>query len=174
MEKLEKTDRPDKNAISEELKGIVERRGLHLCLECGKCSAVCPMLDFYGEYNYERSPRGVVERILFDPEVFSGEALWYCLTCRECTALCPSGIDFQDFMMELRQLLIRHGHTEHALFCDICGAYIMPKRELEQLEKMPEGKNTGELIRVCEKCKKDRHARLLRRVAHASKSKGEL
>jgi len=159
----------DEAAIARELKGLIRKRNLHLCLECGKCSAVCPMLDFYGEYSYERSPRGVVEGILFDPAGFRQDALWYCLTCNECTALCPSGIDFRDFMMELRELLIRGGHTEHAVFCDICGAYIMPIREVEQLEKQGEAKGTGELLRVCDKCKKERHARLLRRVAHVPK-----
>jgi len=74
------------------------------------------MLDFYGEYEYQRSPRGVVERLSLAPDdIEEEEALWYCLTCQECTFFCPSGVDFQGFMMALRELLLQRGHKK------ICG-----------------------------------------------------
>ena len=92
--------------IKIEIKQCTSKNNLNLCLECGKCSAVCPMLDFYGEYEYRRSPRGVVERLSLAPEdIEEEEALWYCLTCQECTFFCPSGVEFQTFMMELRELI---------------------------------------------------------------------
>ena len=134
--------------MQSELQQNILKNNLNLCLECGKCSAVCPMLDFYGEYVYQRSPRGVVERLSLAPEkIEDEEALWYCLTCQECTFFCPSGVNFQDFMMELRELLLQRGHKKYAVFCDVCGSYLMPKKEFQYLQKDPnKGKNLGDNI----------------------------
>jgi len=153
--------------IKIEIKQYVFKNNLNFCLECGKCSAVCPMLDFYGDYVYQRSPRGVVERLSLAPDdIEEEEALWYCLTCQECTFLCPSGVDFQSFMMELRELLLERGHKKYAVFCHVCGEYLMPKKEFEYLQKDPDkGKHLGDLLAVCARCKKAGYAEVLHRVA---------
>ncbi|MDQ1336150.1 MAG: hypothetical protein QG552_3100 [Thermodesulfobacteriota bacterium] len=157
--------------ITTEIKHQVLDHNLNVCLECGKCSAVCPMLDFYGEYAYQRSPRGVVERLSLAPDdIDDEEALWYCLTCQECTFFCPSGVDFQGFMMDLRDLLLRHGHRKYAVFCPVCGSYLMPKKEFEYLQKDPErAKGLGDLLAVCPRCKKSSYAELLHRMAPVHK-----
>ena len=96
---------------------MIRANNLNLCLECGKCSSVCPMLVLYGNYNYDRSPRGVVERMsLNDPGTLDDETFWYCLTCQECSFYCPSGVDFQNFMMALREILIAQGLKKFAVF----------------------------------------------------------
>jgi Fe-S oxidoreductase len=106
-----------------------------------------------------------VERLTFDPEKIDDEALWYCLACQECTFFCPSGVYFQSFMTDLRVLLLEKGHKEYALFCTICGRYLMPKKEFEYLPKGPEGKRTGELLSVCPQCKKNDYLETLHRLA---------
>ena len=149
-----------------EIVRFIQENGLNYCLECGKCSAVCPMLDFYGEYAYDRSPRGVVERLSLDPEgIEDEEALWYCLTCQECTFFCPSGIDFQNFMIELRGLLIERGHKKYAIFCPSCGSYLMPRKEFEYLQKEADGGRLADLLSVCSRCKKGRYTETLYRMA---------
>ena len=154
------------------IKQLVRENSLNYCLECGKCSAVCPMLDFYGEYVYDRSPRGVVERLSLDPQEIEGEeALWYCLTCQECTFFCPSGVNFQDFMTELRELLLLYGYREYAVFCHLCGGYLMPKRAFENFQKILEGGRTGELLSVCPQCKKNNYAETLYKLALWPKTK---
>lgn len=158
-------------AIEIEIQKYVLRNNLNLCLECGKCSAVCPMFDFYGEYVYQRSPRGVVEWLTLSPDSVEDEALWYCLACQECTFFCPSGVNFQDFMMELRGLLLQRGNNKYAVFCDVCGCYLMPKKEFEYLQKDPnKGKNLGDLLAVCPRCKKIGYAEVLHRVAPVYKN----
>jgi Fe-S oxidoreductase len=128
------------------------------------------MLDLYGEYVYERSPRGVVERLTLDPgDIEREEAFWYCLTCQECTFFCPVGINFQRFMMELRELLLDSGQTDFALFCTVCGIYLMPKKEFEALQKGDSHGSLGELLSVCPRCKKSRVAQVLHRVAPRDK-----
>jgi Fe-S oxidoreductase len=127
------------------------------------------MLDFYGEYVYDRSPRGVVERLCLDPEKIDDEALWYCLACKECTFFCPCGINFQGFMMELRELLLQRGYDKHALFCPVCGRYIMPKKEFEHLQKGERAETIGELLSVCERCKKNNYVDILYKVSSGHK-----
>ncbi len=144
---------------------LVAQKKLNLCLECGKCSGICPMKDIYEGYVYQRSPRGVVERLLSHPENIYDESLWYCLTCLKCSELCPSKIDFQGFMMELRELLLEHGHQKFALFCLTCGGYIMPKKEFEYLQKGERGEKMGELLSVCERCKKSHYVHTVYRVS---------
>ncbi len=123
------------------------------------------MLDFYGEYAYDRSPRGVVEHLILEPEKTDDEAFWYCLSCKQCTFFCPSGVNFQDFITDLREILLSHGYNQHALFCLVCGAYLMPKKEFEYLIKDTEGKNVRELLSLCLKCKTDNYRATLYRTA---------
>lgn len=144
---------------------LIEEKDLNLCLECGKCSGICPMKDFYEGYVYNRSPRGVVERLLDHPENIYDESLWYCLTCQKCSELCPSQIDFQGFMTELREILLRHGHDGYALFCPSCGRYIMPRKEFQYLQKEQDGGKLGELLSVCVHCKKGRYVETIHRVS---------
>ncbi|MBW1806468.1 MAG: 4Fe-4S dicluster domain-containing protein, partial [Deltaproteobacteria bacterium] len=129
--------------IKTEIGQLIRKNNLSLCLECGKCSAVCPMLEFYGEYSYDR----------------------YCLTCQECTFFCPSGVIFQDFMTELRECLIDHGYKEYALFCPTCGNYLMPQKEFEYFQKNPDSGKISELLTICPQCKKNNYAETLYRLA---------
>jgi heterodisulfide reductase subunit C len=142
--------------LRKEIQGLAAQHHLNLCLECGKCSAVCPMVDIYGEYVHNRCARSIVERLSFDPETLGDEALWYCWACQECTHFCPSGVDFQTFMIAFRRLLVSYGYRDHAHFCAACGDYLMPKRQADALKgKLDE---TGELLYECPTCKKNRFA----------------
>ena len=160
------------NASEQNLAGniriLMGKNKLNLCLECGKCSVVCSMVQIYGEYMHNRCTRNIVERLSFDPGGLADEALWYCLTCQECTFFCPSGVDFQNFMMDFRKLLVSHGYREHAHFCSKCGTYLMPKRQLEVLKGNLNG--TAELLYECPTCKKNRYGDVLFKVCPKGKS----
>ena len=83
---------------------IIESNRVWLCLDCGKCSSVCPVTLHLAE-GYT-SPRLLVEtavgcgedRTLEDP------LLWSCLTCLRCTEICPSEVQFSAFIQDVRQL----------------------------------------------------------------------
>jgi len=151
--------------LEEQIQALIETNHLHLCVECGKCSAVCPMVDFYGEYVPNRCTRSVVERLRFGTDFKEDEALWFCWACKECTFFCPSGVDFQSFMTGFRLSLVSHGYREQAHFCDVCGAYLMPKKQLECLEATLNDKPNKELLYECPKCKKDKYANVLHGLA---------
>jgi heterodisulfide reductase subunit C len=169
---MEGTVTQRKKSAEEELKKgiriLMERNRLTACLECGKCSAVCPMVRIYGEYVHNRGTRSIVERLSFDPEGLADEALWYCLACGECTFFCPSGVDFQNFMMGFRNLMISHGYKQYAHFCSQCGAYLMPKRQVEVLKTTLNG--TADLLNECQNCKKNRYGSVLFKLSSKGRS----
>ena len=72
----------------------------YYCLECGKCTAVCPI----ALRNPEVSPRRTVEEMLLGEGdgLLSDELLWSCLTCLRCGQVCPSGVAYADFIRDLR------------------------------------------------------------------------
>ncbi len=83
------------------LQAVVNRSRAYYCLECGICTGSCPISRYSASY----SPRIFVERaLLFDEmETLSDEGVWSCLTCGTCNSRCPSGVDYTEFMQEVRQ-----------------------------------------------------------------------
>jgi ferredoxin len=131
---------------------LVDQFRLSLCVECGKCVAVCPMGEIFDDFSYEVSPRGVIERALLDLDVLDHVGIWFCLTCDMCTNLCPAGVQFRDFIEAVRQLAIDTGVTEHGYFCRGCGAYLWPQHTLEYLKEML-GEAAEELLTLCPRCR---------------------
>ena len=63
------------------------------CIQCGVCSASCPMSDAM-----EFPPRKAV-RMLLDgrlDEVVAGNTPWLCVSCHTCSARCPSQLLISD------------------------------------------------------------------------------
>lgn len=139
--------------MSDLIMQLINRYGLTLCVECGKCAAVCPIGEIFNSFSYEISPRGVIERILVDPELPEDDSLWFCLTCDLCTNLCPAGVRFRDFIEVARQCLIKAGVTQHGLFCDRCGTYLYPRIILPYL-KQTLGEDMEEHLRLCPSCRR--------------------
>ena len=165
--RLRKEKKASTADLQEAIAALMEANHLNLCVECGKCSAVCPMVKFYGEYVHNRGTRSIVERLCFDPAGIDDECLWYCWACTECTFFCPSGVDFQSFMTSFRQLLASHGYSEHAYSCKVCGTYMMPKRQLKCLEVTLNGNGNKELLYECPNCKKGKYLSVLHKLAGA-------
>lgn len=133
---------------------LIREHGLGACLECGKCTAICPMSEVFGDIEYGHTPRGIVEKALFDSDLITGDAIWYCLTCEVCTKGCPSGVRFRDFMEELREMMIAAGHDEHGVRCRLCNRYFVPEPSLKMMiAKMDVKDSTPEFLLTCPKCK---------------------
>ena len=80
---------------------IVRRTRSTFCLDCGKCTGVCPVSRIDPTY----SPRSTIERVLAGrPEdLINDQHLWSCLTCGACLAGCPSQVDYPAFVIAARQ-----------------------------------------------------------------------
>ena len=80
-----------------------------LCLECGKCTAVCPI----SVYNDSYSPRRLLaEGVFYNAEnLISDNLLWSCLTCQLCSQRCPVDVKYSEYMRDIRAEAAGQGKT---------------------------------------------------------------
>ncbi|KAA0002235.1 MAG: (Fe-S)-binding protein [Thermoplasmata archaeon] len=88
---------------------VIKKSRAYYCVECRKCSSICPVTRVYGKF----SPASIVERSLvgIDDEVLESNEVWKCLSCGLCHEVCPSGVDFLSFTREVRMLARERGNT---------------------------------------------------------------
>jgi len=86
----------------EAIQQIIKNTKAYYCLECGKCTAVCPISRREATY----SPRFTVERASWGEgeELLTDALLWSCLTCQHCSERCPSDVHYVEFIRDLRAL----------------------------------------------------------------------
>jgi len=88
---------------------IIQSNRAWLCLDCGKCSSVCPvtihLVDGY------TSPRLLIENAIATDQdtILDDPLLWSCLTCNRCTEICPSIVEFSNFIQNARQIAREKG-----------------------------------------------------------------
>ena len=68
------------------------------CLDCGKCTSVCPVARAGNTYSPRRVIRGLVEGRTDG----MGDAIWSCLTCMYCDTRCPQEVPVSGAMPPLR------------------------------------------------------------------------
>jgi heterodisulfide reductase subunit C len=131
---------------------LAKQHALLLCVDCGKCVAVCPMWEIFDDFSYEVSPRGVIKMALSGQATLAHVGVWVCLTCDLCTRLCPMGVRFRDFIEAARQLALEAGAAEHGYFCQECGAYLCPEHTVAYLRQTL-GEAGEELLGLCTRCR---------------------
>jgi heterodisulfide reductase subunit C2 len=96
-----------------------------LCMQCGTCTAACPMaeeMDFF--------PRKVMHLSQFGmlTQMKDINTYWKCASCHSCSVRCPRGIDIAKVMEALRQLILRTSKN-----------YIEPSEmPAEQIKELPQ------------------------------------
>lgn len=101
------------------LEQAIHSSGVLRCLECGKCTAICPIARFDGGF----SPRVTVGRALVrhDEALLRDDRLWTCINCLQCNQVCPAAVDYSALTtavrVEARRLgqaaLCTHGEAIH-------------------------------------------------------------
>ena len=72
---------------------------IHLCLDCGKCTVVCPV----AQYEPEFTPRLIAQRRLRrDSSRPHDDTIWSCLNCYMCVERCNYHVKFPEFIQILR------------------------------------------------------------------------
>ncbi|HEY6952571.1 MAG TPA: 4Fe-4S dicluster domain-containing protein [Bacteroidota bacterium] len=88
--------------------------GEHLmsCIQCGTCSATCPLSHFM-----DFTPRKVIAmtREGFKEEVLNSLTIWLCASCYSCMVQCPRQIHITDVMYALKREAIANGYVPKGL-----------------------------------------------------------
>lgn len=82
------------------IKDIIKHTKAYYCLDCGKCTSVCPVAAFNDNF----SPRKIVAEAITwgDSKVLDDGRIWSCLTCKMCHERCPSDVNFIEFIRRIR------------------------------------------------------------------------
>jgi Fe-S oxidoreductase len=84
----------------EQIAEVLKNNRVLFCLECGKCTAACPVSQFNNGY----SPRRLLAEGLFygADNLVSDSLLWSCLTCLLCSQRCPMDVKYAAYMRDVR------------------------------------------------------------------------
>ncbi len=76
------------------------------CFQCGRCSAGCPVADFFDLKVME-----VVRLASYGAEdrLTSCKTIWLCAACETCASRCPNDIEIAELMDVLREIALRKG-----------------------------------------------------------------
>ncbi|MCI0449865.1 MAG: 4Fe-4S dicluster domain-containing protein [Chlorobi bacterium] len=97
--------------FKEKIAEIAYGEKLYSCIQCGTCSATCPV-SHYMDY----TPRKIIQMVRegFKEEVLSSSTVWLCASCYSCTVECPKGIKITDVMYALKREAISSAyHSKH-------------------------------------------------------------
>jgi coenzyme F420-reducing hydrogenase delta subunit/NAD-dependent dihydropyrimidine dehydrogenase PreA subunit len=89
------------------LEDILQETKAYYCLECTKCTSICPVAKYDPSY----SPRTLIENAVLGlgDESTHDKKLFSCLGCYACSLRCPSDVDYPAFMRKLRSLAFASG-----------------------------------------------------------------
>ena len=103
------------------LADVIRNSHALLCLDCGKCTGICPV----ARCNRSYSPRSLLNRTLRggDNELLKDKNIWSCLTCKLCDEQCPADIDYITLTQAIRfeanklgeEALCSHGGAAQSL-----------------------------------------------------------
>ncbi|HEX7475004.1 MAG TPA: (Fe-S)-binding protein [Dehalococcoidales bacterium] len=97
------------NIDSSNLEKEIKETKVRLCLDCGKCTVVCPVSQYSEEFN----PRLIIQRRLNSPQAETplpqDETIWSCLNCQMCIERCNYQVKFPEFITALRTEAVKDG-----------------------------------------------------------------
>ncbi len=90
-----------------ELPQAIKDTKVRLCLDCGKCTVVCPVAKYDADFN----PRRIVQEALLTQGGRHpvSEKVWSCISCNMCTERCNYYVKFTDFVKALRRQSLADG-----------------------------------------------------------------
>ena len=100
-----------------DLEDILQETKAYYCLECSKCTSICPVAKYDSSY----FPRSVIEDVALglERESTRDKKLFSCLGCYACSLRCPTDVDFPAFVQRVRALAFgadEHGCPAHGGF----------------------------------------------------------
>lgn len=145
--------------MPDEFRKALAESAAFFCVECGKCTAACPMVEMYPGFSRDLSPRGIVQQALRGREILSGQSVWCCTQCRACSRVCPAGVDCCGLIARIRQLAGQgQDASSGAGVCVECAGDLPPAPVLEYLRSvLPEAEVL--YLKLCPACRRQAYAR---------------
>ncbi len=136
---------------------INREAGIYACVECGRCTAVCPMAEMYTTFSVAMSPRGIIKKAIMGEDLIHDVNLWYCTECNAGTDVCPQGVSCRDLVRGLREIAVKEGLGDKAQICPRCGERFVavPVEEFVLSRLAAEAHGVHELLKVCPACRRD-------------------
>jgi len=89
-----------------DFQSVISDTKVRLCLDCGKCTVLCPVARYDTEFN----PRRIVQEALKqNGRGHMDETIWACLSCNMCMERCNYNVKFTDFIRSLRYKALEEG-----------------------------------------------------------------
>ncbi len=89
-----------------DLQTVISDTRIRLCLDCGKCTVVCPVAWYDPEFNPRLIVQGALKQDSHGPV---DEKIWSCINCNMCMERCNYNVEFTDFIRALRHQGLTEG-----------------------------------------------------------------
>ena len=114
-----------------DLQSVSYETKIRLCLDCGKCTVVCPVTRYDQSFN----PRLIVQGALRpNSNVPVDENIWSCINCNMCVERCNYNVKFTDFIRFLRAKALSEGAEVKYSHCGVPQAtmHMMANKDIKQ------------------------------------------
>jgi len=90
-----------------EISALPSGRDILKCIQCGACSASCPVF----KYNPQGNPRKIIAKAALGlkEEVIHSEGIWLCAKCQSCVVRCHKDVRPGEIIGAIRTIAIREG-----------------------------------------------------------------
>ncbi len=122
-----KTEREMQEAFLAEIDRIPGGDRLRRCIQCGTCTASCPV-----SYAMDLTPRELVAyfRAGVIDVILRSRTIWVCASCYQCTTRCPAGIKITDLLYALKRV-----GFDQRVFPEKFPVYVMSETFVRQIKK---------------------------------------
>ena len=87
---------------------IYDRSGVDVrqCMQCGKCTAGCPM-----DFAYDLGVSQIMRMVLSGnrEELLNSRSIWLCASCHTCSVRCPALLEVSEVLEVLRHMARKEG-----------------------------------------------------------------
>ena len=113
---------------------------IHLCFQCGTCTADCVIARFTDFYKPRKIARLV--QLGLKGRLVGNEALWLCTTCHTCVDHCPQDVEVSSIVRALRNMSVKSQNAMPFIFKTFASnilktgyVYLMPESRLKKREE---------------------------------------
>ena len=135
---LPKSERDLRRAFLAETDRIPGGGRLDQCIQCGTCTASCPV-----SYAMDLTPRQIIAMFRAGgiEQLLESRSIWVCASCYQCTTRCPADIQITDLIYALRRIAIENG-----IFPDRFPSHVFSETFIDMVRRYGRSYETGLLL----------------------------